>query len=187
MLMMYLSIVETPEERSLFEQIYYTYRKQMFFVANGILNDKNLAEDAVQEAFLGIAKQITLFRDMPESKVKAYVLTAAKNAAINICKQEQRVNQHHTGFEATVAVLSYQDQVLNEQIYRETYQTLMSVISTLPAFQRDILMLRYSNNMNCAQIAVALGKKPSTVRKELSRARKALRKGCKKEGLEIED
>lgn len=186
MLMMCLSIVETSEERSLFEQIYYTYRKQMFFVANGILNDEILAEDALQEAFLGIAKQITLFRGMPENKVKAYVLTAAKNAAINIGKQEQRIRQHHTGFDEA-AIVSHQDQVLDEQIFRETYQVLFLVISRLSAFQRDILMLRYSNNMNCAQIAIALGKKPSTVRKELSRARKALRNGCGKEGLDIED
>ena len=75
MLMIYLSIIETAEDRSLFEQIYYNYRKQMFFVANGILNDNFLAEDAVHEAFLGIAKQITLLQDMPESKMKAYVLT----------------------------------------------------------------------------------------------------------------
>ena len=89
--MMYLSIVETAEEQSLFERIYYAYRKQMFFVAKGILNDENLAEDALQEAFLGIAKQINLFRDMPENKIKAYVLTAAKNAAINLCKQEEKI------------------------------------------------------------------------------------------------
>ena len=108
MLMMYLSMVETPEERSLFEQIYYTYRKQMFFVANGILDNEILAEDAVQEAFLGIAKQITLFRDMPEQNRKAYVLTAAKNAAINIGKQEQRINQYHTGFHEA-AIYSYAD------------------------------------------------------------------------------
>lgn len=184
--MMYLSIVETPEERSLFEQIYYTYRKQMFFVANSILKDEILAEDAIQEAFLGIAKQITLFRDMPENKVKAYALTAAKNAAINIGKQEQRIKQHHTSFDEA-PIGSYQDQVVDEQMCRETYQTLFSVISRLPPFQRDILMLRYSNDMNCTQIAIALGKKPSTVRKELSRARKALRNGCKKEGLNIED
>lgn len=186
MLMMYLSIVETPEERSLFEQIYYTYRKQMFFVAISILNDEILAEDALQEAFMGIAKQITLFRNMPEQNRKAYVLTAAKNAAINIGKQEQRVNQLYTSFD-DAAVVSYRDQVLDEQIYRETCQTLFAAISKLPAFQRDILMLKYANNMNCAQIALALGKKPSTVRKELSRARKALRNGCKKEGLDIED
>ena len=186
MLMMYLSIVETPEERSLFEQIYYTYRKQMFFVANGILNDEIWAEDALQEAFLGIAKQITLFRDMPENNMKAYVLTVAKNAAINIGKQEQRFKQHHTIFDEAL-IASYPDQVLDAQMYRETYQTLFSVISRLSPFQQDILMLRYSNNMNCTQIAIALGKKPSTVRKELSRARKALRNSCKTEGLDIED
>lgn len=186
MLLTYLSIVETPEERSLFEQIYYTYRKQMFFVANGILDNEILAEDALQEAFMGIAKQITLFRDMPENNRKAYVLTAAKNAAINIGKQEQRVNQLRTSFDEAYFV-SYQDQVLDKQIYRETYQTLFAVISKLPTFERDILMLKYANNMNCAQIAIALGKKPSTIRKELSRARKALRDGCKKEGLDIED
>lgn len=186
MLMMYLSLVETAEEQSLFEQIYYTYRKQMFFVANGILNDKILAEDAVQEAFLGIAKQISLFRDMPDNKVKAYVLTAAKNAAINLSKQEQKFQQHHTGIDQT-AIGSYQDQVLDEQIYKETDQIIRSVIATLPAFQRDILMLRYSNHMNCTQIAIALGRKSSTVRKELSRARRALRERCKKEGIEIED
>lgn len=186
MLVMYLLIVETPEERSLFEQIYYTYRKQMFFVANGILDDEILAEDALQEAFLGIAKQITLFQGMPEQNKKAYVLTAAKNAAINICKQEQRIKQYHTGLDEA-AISLHSDQVLEEQIFQETNQVLFSTISKLPAFQRDILMLRYSNDMNCAQIAVALGKKPSTVRKELSRARKALRNNCKKEGLDIED
>ena len=113
MLMIYLAMVETPEEQSLFEQIYYTYRKQMFFVANSILDDEILAEDALQEAFLGIAKQIKLFRDMPENKVKAYVLTAAKNAAINICKQEQRINQHYAGFDEA-GVVSYPDQVHEE-------------------------------------------------------------------------
>ena len=184
--MMYLSIVETPEEKSLFEQIYYTYRKRMFFVANGILDDEILAEDALQEAFLGIAKQITLFRNMPENNMRAYVLTAAKNAAINICKQEQRIKQHHTGLNEA-AVASYPDQVHDEQICRETYRILFAVISKLPTFQRDILMLRYAHNMNCTQIAIALDRKPSTVRKELSRARKALRNECKKEGLDIED
>lgn len=185
MLMMYLSMVETAEERSLFEQLYYTYRKQMFFVANGILKDENLAEDALQEAFLGIAKQITLFRDMPDRRIKAYVLTAAKHAALNISKQEKKIREHHTGYDDAI-LMSHQDQVLDEQILKETYQILISEISKLSAFQRDILLLRYSHNMNCSQIAIALGKKSSTIRKELSRARQALRNGFEKEGVEIE-
>ena len=49
MLTLYLSLIETPQDKTLFEQVYYTYRKQMYFVAKSILEDNFLAEDAVQE------------------------------------------------------------------------------------------------------------------------------------------
>lgn len=185
MLMMYLSMMETAEEQSLFELIYTTYRKQMFYVANQVLDDEHLAEDALQEAFLGVAKQITLFQNMPHIKIRAYVLTATKNAAINICKQEEKIRQYHVALDEEIAV-SDQD-LLGEQINQEMYQLVISQIYKLSEFQRDILLLRYSNNMTCPQIAIALGRKASTVRKELSRARQALRSGCEKEGLDIED
>ena len=186
MLMMYLSMVETKEDQSLFETIYYAYRKQMFYVAKRILQDDHLAEDALQEAFLGIAKQITLFRTLPENKTKAYVLTAAKNAAINLGKREQKITQLQVSFEDAVSV-SNGDQVLEEQLYQETYGILIAEISKLSSVQQDILLMKYANDLNCAQIAIVLGKKASTVRKELSRARQALKEGCRKEGLEIED
>jgi RNA polymerase sigma factor (sigma-70 family) len=110
---------------------------------------------------------------------KAYVLTVAKNAAINLSKQEQKF-QHHT-------VTDAQEIGFDPGLDAQSDQSLRCVIATLPAFQRDILMLRYTNDMNCSEIAIALGRKPSTVRKELSRARQALRKRCKKEGIDIED
>ena len=177
-------MIETTEDQSLFEQIYYAYRKQMFFVAKNILNDENLAEDALQEAFLGIAKQITLFRKLPENRIKAYVLTAAKNAAVNIGKREQKFREHQTVFDEAIAVVN---QAQDVQADRETYQILIAEIHKLSPVQRDILLLKYSTDLNCAQIAIALGKKASTVRKELSRARQALKEGCRKEGLTIED
>lgn len=186
MLMMYLSLVETKEDQSLFETIYYAYRKQMFYVAKGILDDEHLAEDALQEAFLGIAKQITLFRTLSENKTKAYVLTAAKNAAINLGKREQKIVQQQAPFEEAESA-SLGDQVLQEQMYQETQRILFAEISKLSSVQQDILILKYASELNCAQIAVVLGRKASTVRKELSRARQALKEGCRKEGLEIED
>ena len=186
MLMMYLSLVENKEDQSLFERIYYAYRKQMFYVAKGILEDEHLAEDALQEAFLGIAKQITLFRTLPENKTKAYVLTAAKNAAINLGKQEQKIKQQQVHFEEA-ETMTLEDLVLEKQLYQETHRILIAQIFKLSSLQQDILLMKYANDLNCSQIAIALGKKASTVRKELSRARQALKEGCKKEGLEIED
>jgi hypothetical protein len=47
MLPIYLSMLDGDDEKSKFESLYLTYRKLMFHVANGILNDEGLAEDAV--------------------------------------------------------------------------------------------------------------------------------------------
>ena len=56
MLQFYLSMIENPEDQSLFEQIYYKYYKQMFKVAFSILGNKEDAEDAVHDVFVKIAK-----------------------------------------------------------------------------------------------------------------------------------
>lgn len=186
MLMMYLSLVETAEDKNLFQQIYYTYRKQMYFVAISILENENLAEDAVQDAFFGVARQIALLREMPEQKKRAYVLTAAKNAAINIYNDEKKHRPHPLDFDE-VKEDYWMDETMNTQISKETCQTVLAVIAELSPLQRDILTLRCSYGLNCQQIAVALGRKPSTVRKELSRARRTLRERCKWEGIEIAD
>jgi RNA polymerase sigma-70 factor (ECF subfamily) len=52
MLPIYLAMLDGDDEKSKFESLYLTYRKLMFHVANGILNDEGLAEDAVHQALL---------------------------------------------------------------------------------------------------------------------------------------
>lgn len=56
MLQLYLQLLDTEEEKQGFELLYETYRKLMHWVANNILHDEKLAEDAVHEAFLRIIK-----------------------------------------------------------------------------------------------------------------------------------
>ena len=55
MLSIYLALIDTQEDQTLFEEIYYQYRNQMYYVSHKILNDDYLAEDALQDAFIGIA------------------------------------------------------------------------------------------------------------------------------------
>ena len=46
MLIMYLQMLDTPEEKIRFEQIYLKYREKMFHVADSILhNDQDAEED----------------------------------------------------------------------------------------------------------------------------------------------
>jgi len=46
-LVFYLSVIDTEEDKTKFELIYEQYGKLMFYIANQILKDQFLAEDAV--------------------------------------------------------------------------------------------------------------------------------------------
>ena len=54
MLSLYLSMVETDDEREFVTKLYQTYRQRMYNLAYGILNNKHDAEDAVSTAFIRI-------------------------------------------------------------------------------------------------------------------------------------
>lgn len=47
MISFYLSLLDTPEEKSMFEQLYRLYRQDMYKRAYGILKNKYDTEDAV--------------------------------------------------------------------------------------------------------------------------------------------
>ena len=56
MLSLYLTLIDSEEDKKKFVQFYEAYRGLMHYTANRILQDDFAAEDAVQEAFLRIAK-----------------------------------------------------------------------------------------------------------------------------------
>ena len=57
-MIVYLSVLDSQEKKSKFEQIYLTYRKQMYYTAFQILQHDEDAEDAVHHAFIKIAENI---------------------------------------------------------------------------------------------------------------------------------
>lgn len=57
-MIIYLQMLETPEEKSKFEQLYLEYKGLMFHVAYEILHNEQDAEDAVHQAFVKIAENI---------------------------------------------------------------------------------------------------------------------------------
>ena len=54
-MLIYLQMLESPEEKSILEQIYLEYRGLMYHVAYEILHNEQDAEDAVHHAFVKIA------------------------------------------------------------------------------------------------------------------------------------
>ena len=78
-------IPNDSESQMKFEYIFNSYAKQMIYVANRILGNRQDAEDAAQEALLRIAANIKSVDTTDDARARGYVLTAAKNAARNGC------------------------------------------------------------------------------------------------------
>lgn len=157
-----------------FEQLYHTWHRQMLYVAEQILQDKYLAEDAVQNALFRISRQKHCL-PQEEKALKAYVLTSAKHAALDLLPKKEN--------EADIdsIVVADRSDLFGEIVASEDYHRLLEAISSLPEIYRDVLMLRYVQELRLGQIARLLGKTKSTISKQLQRAKALLEKNYLKE------
>lgn len=177
MLTFYLSIIDGKEEQEKFTVLYYEWRKLMLLNANSILHDEQLSEDAVQDAFFYIAKNIQKIGDPHSLSTKSYLLLVTGSCAKKILRaRKEVVNEDLIEFYDV-------DESTAEEAFFEAYDVdvLKEAVMSLPEDYRTPLLLKYSGGCKSAEIAGIMGLKPATVRKRLERAKNMLREKLQKE------
>ena len=130
-------------------------------LANKILQDSHLAQDAVQESWL------RLNRARPDT-------TDAEKL------------RHLLLVTAVFAALSDAGPLPQEKLERsEAVRCLLAAMQALEETDRAILQLQYGQGMTGAQIAAALGLHAATVRQRSRRARQKLKQLLEQEGLTL--
>ncbi|MVB10008.1 hypothetical protein CAFE_06790 [Caprobacter fermentans] len=84
MLIFFLSMLETDEDKNKFTLLYEKYRKLLFYVANQILKDDYLSEDAVHQTFLKIIDNLEKISEVDCHKTKSYLHHILLSSATNI-------------------------------------------------------------------------------------------------------
>ena len=171
MLFCYLSLIETEEEQLTFLHIYRKYRKQMYYVANRILKKHEAAEDAVQNALLGIATSIHHVPATDETAIRAYVLTAARNAALGVLKEEEKWGAY---LDISDLQLPSATDTFRTVAESQDYEKLLELMSRLPLQYREVMLLRYVMELKPQEIGAALQRKTTTVQQQLARGKRAL-------------
>jgi RNA polymerase sigma-70 factor (ECF subfamily) len=72
-----------------FDEFYALTSKNVYFTALGILKDKALAEDIMQETFVSFLENVENIR--PNENVNAYLSVIARNKSINLYNKNKRV------------------------------------------------------------------------------------------------
>ncbi|MCI8492321.1 MULTISPECIES: RNA polymerase sigma factor [Anaerotruncus] len=172
-MLVYLTALETEQEKTKFEQLYLTYRQTMFYVANSILHDSQLAEDAVHQAFLRIMDHMGNILEVECPQTKSFVVIIVKNIAINF--YNRRKKQSVLSFDELADWSAERTATpKNEMEAQEGYDCLIELIGRMPESYRSVLLLKYDNGYSTAEIASMLDLTEENVKKRIQRARKKL-------------
>ena len=90
-MLVFLSILETDEDRDVLVELYNEYGNAMLRVAKRYFpDDANAAEDAVQNAWVRVAENFKKILDVPCKKRGAYLVIIVKNEAITILRKRRK-------------------------------------------------------------------------------------------------
>lgn len=165
MLGLYLTLIDSDDDKAKFTRLYNEYRHLMLYIAQGILDDEQLSEDAVQEAFLRIAKNF--------SKVGDVFCPQTRNFAVIITKNVARTMYHKIN---TNDDIEYFDEGFHYAISdtffeRISVEDLSDYISRLPEKYRFPLYLYYFYGYSVKEVSGLLSISVEASKKRLQRAR----------------
>ena len=168
MLSVYLMIIDNSDDRIKFEKVYKSFKNIMLNRAYEIVKERQLAEDAVHNAFLKIINNLPKIYDADSNETKWYVIVIVTNEAKKIYNKENKIlkaelmdMESDFNLEAIV-----EDKNIVEKVKRE--------IGLLPEIYRDTMSLKYYNDLSNKEISSVLSIPISTVKKRLQRGRKIL-------------
>ena len=141
------------------------YERLALLVAIGVLSDRHLAEDAVQEALVSAYRQLNALRD--HSKFGAWLVKITRREAIRLGKKKQKTD-----------VLSNNDEPVEEigpDAALNGHEQAIRWINQLPAPERTVFSMFHLDGRAAREIAELTGRPIGTVTKQLSRAMQRLR------------
>ena len=169
MIALYLSLIDTPSDKTKFILLYEKYRRLMHYTAKEILKSDKLAEEADQEAFIRIAKNFNKINQIETAATKKFTVIITRNAALTMLQQEKKhTSDNIADYENTL----HKNDTTFEKIKNNE---LIKNILKLPEIQRNIMYLYAIYGYSYREIANLLNIKESTARKNMQRAREALK------------
>ena len=157
-------------DREAFEMIIRTQSRPLFAIAYGILQNREEAEDAVQDALVKAWKSRWRVRD-PE-KFPAWLCMIARHRARDVFRKRKTVPLHQTDSSHTTHMSYASDPTdLDRQLH--------SALASLPELHREAISLRYFEEMDYATIENRLGLTNGSLRGILGRALASMRKHLK--------
>jgi RNA polymerase sigma-70 factor (ECF subfamily) len=173
-----VALIARSDESALAE-LYDRVGGTAYGLAFRVLRDEALAEDAVQEAFLGLWRSAGSF--MPErAKASTWILTLVHRRAVDLVRREQRRRSEPLEA-APEPTAGSAEEAAWLRLDRERVQ---EALAQLPDQQREAIELAYYGGYTQSELAERLGQPLGTIKSRMfagmSRLRELLEEGTER-------
>jgi RNA polymerase sigma-70 factor, ECF subfamily len=152
-------------DREAFEMIIHTHSRALFAIAYGILQNREEAEDVVQDSLVKAWK--TRWRVREPDKFPAWLATIARHRAHDLLRRRRTIPLPPETIEISQTE-AIDPTALDQQLH--------STLAALPELHRAALTLRYFEEMDYRTIENRLGVTNGALRGVLGRALASMRK-----------
>ena len=160
-----------------FEELVRRYQRPIASYVYRMVGDYDAALDLTQEVFIKVYNSLSRYRS--EFKFSTWIYKIAHNAAIDHLRRhsvrDQILTAGDDGTRTEVAVESRRLTPEQESEREERRSEIESVVQSLPAAYRELIVLRHSHDLSYDEIAEVTGLPLGTVKNRLFRAREAMR------------
>ncbi|VAX22834.1 hypothetical protein MNBD_IGNAVI01-2100 [hydrothermal vent metagenome] len=164
--------------------IFQHYFRELYYYGLKIIPVSDIVKDVIQEMFvqlwgrratLGIVKNIKAYLLVT---LRRELIRTLKNAKSELLDEGMKIN----GF-----IISTEDFIIESEDRVEFNEKLAASIQSLTARQREVIFLRFYNNLDFPELAEVLGMNVQSVRNLLFRSLEKIREGLRGLGLHKTD
>jgi RNA polymerase sigma factor (sigma-70 family) len=156
-----LALIARADEQALAE-FYRRFGRLAYGLAFRILRDDALAQDAVQEAFLGVWRAAGRFT-AERAKPSTWLLTLVHRRAVDLVRREERRRTEPLQPESEPVGAEAADEA--ELATRR--QTIREALRQLPSEQREAIELAYYGGYTQSELAERLGQPLGTIKSRM--------------------
>lgn len=126
------------------------------------------AEDILVEVFLA-ALENAQFSTLPEKAQLAWLWRVARNKIVDAYRRSQRHESQSVLPDTLEESISDPEDPEHLTLQQEEYEILQGHLKSLSEQQQKVLLLRFGQDMRCAEIAAQMGKSEGAIKVMLSR------------------
>ena len=125
-----------------------------------MVKDRDVANDIFQETAIKAIRVIDDGRYADNGKFLSWVLRIAHNQVIDYFRHtrgENKITESDAGFDILGTMRFAGDSVEDRMVHEQIHEDLRRIINHLPEEQRDVVIMRYFNDMSFKEIAEESG------------------------------